>query len=69
MLARRNFQGGMTSLGGGTYEVKGTASGTDSSSQFVTVNNIEFTFHVVCRAGRTGGCTKTYLDGSLTITK
>jgi hypothetical protein len=61
------FHGTMRYDGGSVYTVDGSASGTDSNGNSVTVSDIQFTFYVRCLSGRGGGCTKTYLTGSMTI--
>jgi hypothetical protein len=49
-------------------KIQGTASGIDSAGSAVSISvNIDFT--AFCRAGRGGGCRKTFLDGTLTVTK
>jgi hypothetical protein len=49
-------------------KIDGTASGFDSAGVFVTIT-VHIDFAVVCRAGRGGGCTKKFLDGTLEVTK
>jgi hypothetical protein len=48
-------------------KIQGTATGIDSAGSSVSISvNIDFT--AFCRAGRGGGCRKTFLDGTLTVT-
>jgi hypothetical protein len=58
-----NFSGSFDGVG----TVSGIASGTDSNDNPVSVS-VTFSFSVVCRSGRDGGCTKTFAGGSLTGT-
>ena len=51
----------------GSGTIAGTASGVDSKGHIVSVA-VTFSFAVVCRSGRGGGCTKTFVGGSLTVT-
>jgi hypothetical protein len=49
-------------------KIQGTASGVDSTGVSVTVT-ISWEWAARCRSGRGGGCTKKFLDGTLTVTK
>jgi len=68
-----NYSGVMEYVSGVTnnvvYHVHGIASGPDSTGTAVSVA-AEFTMRAQCKpVGRTTSCTKTYLGGSITVTK
>jgi hypothetical protein len=63
-----NFEGTFLPLGSNNYAVGGQASGTDSQSRNVTVENVRVTMRITCRSGRGGGCVKAYTGGTLTVT-
>jgi hypothetical protein len=48
--------------------IQGTATGIDSAGSPVSIS-VHIDFTVTCRAGRGGGCTKKFLDGTLTVTE
>ncbi len=54
-------------LGGESYGITGKASGKNSLGQTVHVK-VSVTMTITCRSGRGGGCTKTYVDGALSVT-
>ena len=61
-----NFTGTADFLLQSDVKVQGTASGTDSLGRSVSVT-ISFDWAARCRSGRGGGCTKKFLDGSMTM--
>lgn len=49
-------------------KIDGTAGGIDSTGAAVVIS-VHVDFKASCRSGRGGGCTKTFLDGTLNVTK
>jgi len=63
-----NFSGTADFTNQSGVKVKGTASGNDSGGTPVQVT-VDWAWSASCRSGRGGGCTKTFISGSLTVVK
>jgi hypothetical protein len=63
-----NFSGTADFTNQSDVKVKGTASGNDSAGTPVQVT-VDWAWSASCRSGRGGGCTKTFISGTLTVVK
>jgi hypothetical protein len=63
-----NFSGSADFTNQSDVKVKGTASGNDSTGVPVQVT-VNWAWSASCRSGRGGGCTKTFISGTLTVAK
>lgn len=63
-----NFSGSANFTNQFDIKVEGTASGYDSTGRPVSIT-VHWDWEAKCRSGRGGGCTKIFLDGTLSIVK
>jgi hypothetical protein len=63
-----NFSGTANFTDQSNVQVRGTASGNDSTGAPVQVS-VNWSWAAFCRSGRDGGCTKRYISGRLTVTR